>query len=197
MPKLFIISGPNGSGKTTASYSLLPEMLECSQFVNSDEFAKGLSPFDPSAAAVSASRYMLMKFHYLMEKRQDFCIETTLATRSLLKLIQQAHEAGYHVTVLYFWVNKPEISIERVARRVATGGHDIPKDVIVRRYYNGLVYFFRDYAPLCDRFILADNSQMPFTVVADGTKKDVFIRDSEKYEHIRLMAQRAEERMQK
>ena len=88
MPKLYIISGCNGSGKTTASYSLLPEILNCYQFVNSDEFAKSLSPFDPAAASVSASRYMLLKCRYLLDRRQNFYIETTLATRSLLKTIQ-------------------------------------------------------------------------------------------------------------
>ena len=72
MPKLFIISGCNGSGKTTASYTLLPDLLGCREFVNSDEFAKSLSPFDPSAASITASRYMLMKINYLLgrfEKR--------------------------------------------------------------------------------------------------------------------------------
>ncbi|MBR5432500.1 MAG: zeta toxin, partial [Bacteroidales bacterium] len=83
MAKMYIISGCNGSGKTTASYSLLPEILDCKEFVNSDEFAKSLSPFDPSAASVSASRYMLLKCRYLLDRRQNFCVETTLATRSL------------------------------------------------------------------------------------------------------------------
>ena len=94
MPRLFIISGCNGSGKTTASYSLLPEMLECNEFVNSDEFAKSLSPFDPSSASVSASRYMLMKINYLLEQKADFSIETTLATRSFMGIIRDAHERG-------------------------------------------------------------------------------------------------------
>ncbi len=121
MPNLYIISGCNGAGKTTASYSLLPELLECSQFVNSDEFAKSLSPFDPSAAMVSASRYMLMKTSYLFERRQDFCIETTLATRSLMKMIDKAKEVGYTVTILYLWLNSPELAISRVKNRVEEG----------------------------------------------------------------------------
>ena len=133
MPKLYIISGCNGSGKTTASYSLLPEMLECTQFVNSDEFAKSLSPFDPSAASVTASRFMLMKVKYLLERQDDFCVETTLATRSLMKLIEKAKELGYEVTILYFWLNSPDLAIKRVRDRVATGGHNIPVDVIKRR----------------------------------------------------------------
>ena len=68
MPRLFILSGCNGAGKTTASYTFLPEILDCREFVNSDEFAKSLSPFDPSIASVSASRYMLMRIQYLLDQ---------------------------------------------------------------------------------------------------------------------------------
>ena len=142
MPRLYIISGCNGSGKTTASYTLLPDLLDCREFVNSDEFAKSLSPFDPAAASVTASRYMLMKINYLLERRADFCVETTLATRSLLKIIQQAQGLGYEATVLYFWLNSPELAIQRVHDRVTAGGHNIPDHVVRRRYVMGLQYFF-------------------------------------------------------
>ena len=128
MPKLYIISGCNGSGKTTASYSLLPEILNCYQFVNSDEFAKSLSPFDPAAASVSASRYMLLKCRYLLDRRQNFCIETTLATRSLLKTSQEAQSHGYEITLLYFWLDSPDLAVQRVKRRVEAGGHSIPEE---------------------------------------------------------------------
>ena len=87
MPNLYIISGCNGSGKTTASYTVLPEMLGCSQFVNSDEFAKSFSPFNPADASISAGRFMLLKIRYLLHRRDDFCIETTLATSSLMRTI--------------------------------------------------------------------------------------------------------------
>ena len=125
MPRLFIISGCNGAGKTTASYTLLPEMLECSQYVNSDEFAKGLSPFDPGSVSVQASRLMLLRIRYLFRKKEDFSIETTLATRSLLKMITDAQNDGYTVTLLYFWLNSPDLAVERVKARVAAGGHNI------------------------------------------------------------------------
>ena len=162
MPRLYIISGCNGAGKTTASYSLLPEMLDCTQFVNSDEFAKGLSPFNPEKASIQASRYMLMKIKYLLKRNQDFAIETTLATRTLLKTVKMAQE---------------------------TGGHDIPEETIRRRYKVGIDYFFYYYAPVCERWILADNSQIPFRVIAEGTKDEVInIKDKETYSMIRQMA---------
>lgn len=189
MPRMYIISGCNGAGKTTASYTMLPEMLECSEFVNSDEFAKGLSPFNPEKASIQASRYMILKVRYLLQRQLDFGIETTLATRTLLKTVRLAQATGYSVTLLYFWLNSPELAIERVAARVETGGHNIPEDTIRRRYLVGLDYFFHDYAPLCDRWILADNSQIPFRVIAEGTKGEVLsIKDQAIYDKIYKIA---------
>ncbi|MBP5388760.1 MAG: zeta toxin family protein [Bacteroidales bacterium] len=192
MPKMYIISGCNGSGKTTASYTLLPQMLDCNQFVNSDEFAKSLSPFDPSAASVSASRYMLMKYHFLLNRSMDFGIETTLATRALLNMVKDAQAGGYEVTILYFWLNSPELAIARVRNRVSAGGHNIPDEVIRRRYTVGLQYLFKYYIPACDRWIIADNSRSPFTVVAEGTQLSSTVRDAAKYELIRSLGQAAE-----
>lgn len=184
MPKLYIISGCNGSGKTTASYTLLPDLLNCREFVNSDEFAKSFSPFDPGAASVTASRYMLMKINYLLERRADFAVETTLATRSLLKIVQQAQSQGYEVTVLYLWLNSPEMAIQRVHSRVESGGHNIPDAVVRRRYVMGLQYLFDVYIPVIDRWVLADNSKPPFQVVAEGTRGVQYIKDNAKYQLI-------------
>ena len=182
MPKLYIISGCNGAGKTTASYTLLPEMLECSQFVNSDEFAKGLSPFNPEQASIQASRYMLLKIKYLFTKKEDFGIETTLATRTLLKMISKAQKEGYTVTLMYFWLNSPDLAVARVKARVAAGGHNIPEETVRRRYRVGVSYFFKDYMPLCDRWILADNSKVPFRVIAEGSRDDIInIKDKDTY----------------
>lgn len=187
MPKLYIVSGCNGSGKTTASYTLLPEMLECAQFVNSDEFAKGLSPYEPEKVPLQASRYMLMKIQYLFRKKKDFGIETTLATRTLLKMVRKAQAEGYFVTVIYFWLDSPERAMERVKARVEKGGHNIPVETIIRRYYVGLDYLFNDYMKICDRWILADNSQPPFKVVAEGFREtgEVIVRDAATFERIK------------
>ena len=193
MPKLYIISGCNGSGKTTASYTLLPDLLDCREFVNSDEFAKSFSPFDPGAASVTASRYMLMKINYLLERKADFAIETTLATRSLLQIVRQAQQQNYETTVLYFWLNSPELAIERVRDRVESGGHHIPDAVIRRRYVMGLQYLFDVYIPVIDRWILADNSKPPFSVVAEGSKQLLYIKDNEKYRTIWNIAHPDEE----
>ena len=187
MPRLYIISGPNGSGKTTASYGVLPELLDVSEFVNSDEFAKHLAPFAPESAYITASRLMLRKVQYLFDRREDFCIETTLATRSLLKMARTAQEKGYYVTVLYFWLRSPDIAIQRVARRVQAGGHDVPEATIRRRYQMGLNYLFHSYMQVCDKWILADNSAPPFDIIAEGSRKGLIIRDMDRYNQVRGM----------
>lgn len=186
MPNLYIVSGCNGSGKTTASYTLLPEMLDCAVFVNSDEFAKGLSPFAPDRVSIQASRYMVLKINYLLERKMDFGVETTLATRSLLKTVMRARNLGYKITLLYFWLNSPDLAVQRVSARVAAGGHNIPEETIRRRYKVGQDYFFNEYAPVCDRWILADNSEPPFTVIAEGSFGTVTnLKDAAKYNAIK------------
>ena len=104
MPKLYIIAGCNGAGKTTASYTVLPEMLDCREFVNADEIAKGLSPFNPESVAIDAGRLMLQRMDDLLIAGEDFAFETTLATRSYVKFIDQAHAMGYFVSLLFFWL---------------------------------------------------------------------------------------------
>ena len=152
MPKLYIIAGCNGAGKTTASYTVLPEMLGCKEFVNADEIAKGLSPFNPESVAIEAGRLMLQRMDDLLSEGEDFAFETTLAK-------------GYFVTLLYFWLPTPEQAIERVATRVSEGGHNIPSDVIRRRYANGIRNLTTLYTPICDYWTIYDNS------AADGIHK--------------------------
>lgn len=184
MPNLYIISGCNGSGKTTASYSLLPQMLGCHEFVNSDEFAKSISPFDPSAAAVGASRVMLQKINYMLERERNFGIETTLATRTLTRILEQARKQGYRITIIYLWLESPELAIKRIRNRVQAGGHNITDDTVQRRYRTGLQYFFDTYKEMADRWVLGDNTQTPFSVIAEGSREVTIIRNKKKYEQI-------------
>lgn len=190
MPKLYIISGCNGSGKTTASYTLLPEMWECKYFVNSDEFAKGLSPFDPDKASLSAGRFMVMRIKYLLDRKEDFCIETTLSSRTLTNTIEIARQYGYSITILFFWIENVELAISRVKARVTAGGHNVPEATIRRRYRSGLRHFFEDYMPMSDRWMLADNTTIPFKLVAQGWKNNMVVQDNIKFEAIKAQAER-------
>ena len=139
---LYIIAGCNGAGKTTASYTVLPEILQCREFVNADEIARGLSPFNPESVAIEAGRLMLQRIEDLLAKDETFSIETTLATKSYINLVRKAQEQGYCVNLLFFWLKTPELANLRVAERVANRGHNIPKDVIKRRYVAGLSNLF-------------------------------------------------------
>ena len=168
MKRLYIISGCNGAGKTTASYTILPEMLDCNEFVNADEIAKGLSPFNPNGVAIKAGRLMLTRIDELLENGVDFAFETTLETRSYANTVRKAQEKGYLVTVLYFWLNSPELAVERVRIRVKEGGHNIPEKTIRRRYDLGISNMFNLYIPIVDYWMFIDNSKTPFEILAEG-----------------------------
>ena len=168
MANLYIIAGCNGAGKTTASFTILPEMLNCKEFVNADNIAAGLSPFNPESVAIEAGRLMLSRIHELMKSGVDFAIETTLATRSYVSLVRRAQEAGYKVTLLFIWLDSPQTAMKRVADRVAKGGHSIPADVIERRYYRGIYNMVNLYIPLCHRWMLVDNETVTPKPIAEG-----------------------------
>lgn len=165
---LYIISGCNGAGKTTASYTVLPEILDCNEFVNADEIARGLSPFNPESVAIEAGRLMLQRIETLLEKNVSFSIETTLATKSYINLIHRAQAQGYCVKLLFFWLNSPELAILRVAERVAKGGHNIPEDIIRRRYVAGIRNLFRLFMNEVDYWDIYDNSFHPRQLIASG-----------------------------
>ena len=165
-PILYIIAGCNGAGKTTASYSVLPDLLNCREFVNADEIAKGLSPFNPESVAIEAGKLMLQRINLLLSQGKTFAIETTLATRSYASLVKSAHEKGYQIVLLFFWLPSPEMAIERVAKRVSEGCHNIPTETIIRRYWLGLQNFFHIFAPTVDSWMFFENIDQT-TLLAD------------------------------
>ena len=167
---LYIISGCNGAGKTTASYTVLPEILNCREFVNADEIARGLSPFNPSSVAIEAGKLMLQRIEELLKRNETFSIETTLATRSYVNLVKQAQEQGYSICLLFFWLSTPELAVKRVAERVSKGGHDIPQDIIRRRYVAGINNLFKLFMPIVNYWAIFDNSETPRRKVAIGGK---------------------------
>ena len=167
---LYIISGCNGAGKTTASYTVLPEILDCREFVNADEIARGLSPFNPEGMAIEAGRLMLRRIEELLSRDESFSIETTLATKSYLNLVRGAQAKDYRVNILFFWLRTPELAIQRVAERVQHGGHNIPEDIIRRRYVAGINNLFRLFIPEVDYWDIYDNSETPRVQIACGGK---------------------------
>ena len=182
LPKLYIIAGCNGAGKTTASFTILPEILGCKEFINADEIAKGLSPFQPESVAMQAGRIMLARMDELLQKGETFAFETTLATKSYKQKIEWAQANGYEVTLLFFWLDSPNIAKKRVAQRVAEGGHNIPLETIERRYYNGIANLFTIYIDMVDICYIFDNSEGRKELIAQKERhKDIVIYNNDKF----------------
>ncbi len=150
-------------------------MLDCKEFVNADEIAKGLSPFQPESVSFQAGRIMIERIDELLNSEVDFAFETTLTTLSYINTIKVAKQKGYTVTLLYFWLNDVNLAIERVKTRVNSGGHNIPEETIRRRYFRGINNLTTKFIALCEYWIVINNSRRPFTFVAEG-KGEIEIR---------------------
>lgn len=157
-PVCTIIAGPNGAGKTTFALTYLPETAHCRNFVNADLIAAGLSPLSPERERVAASRLFLAEIRQYIKRREEFAFETTLSGRTYLKLIRELLADGWEVRLFYLWLPSVEMSLARVAERVAHGGHDIPRDDIIRRYPRSIDNLLEHYSPLCSSTICLDNS---------------------------------------
>ena len=187
-PNLYIIAGPNGAGKTTASFTLLPDVLHCTNFVNADEIARGLSPFAPETVAIQAGRIMLQRIAELLPQRVDFAIETTLATRSYVQLVRRAQALGYKVHLIFFFLENEEQAIQRVAQRVSNGGHNIPEEDIRRRFKRGIYNLNHLYMPICDSVLVYNNVKTPTQLVArkENQVDKVEIIDNEMWNQLLL-----------
>ncbi|WP_145270621.1 zeta toxin family protein [Tautonia plasticadhaerens] len=154
-PLLLILGGPNGAGKSTAASALLPDDLP---FVNADEIAKTLPGYPSRGADLEAGRLVLIRLDELERMRASFAIETTLAGRSLAPRVERLRGQGYLVRLIFIWVPSPELSVQRVAVRVRSGGHAIPEATIRRRFQAGLRNLFGLYQPIVDRWEVFENA---------------------------------------
>jgi predicted ABC-type ATPase len=183
---LYIIAGCNGAGKTTASFTILPKILDCKEFVNADEIARGLSPFQPEKVSIEAGRIMLHRINDLLNENESFAFETTLATRSYKNTISEAKAKGYNVTLLFFWLQTIDLAKERVRTRVLEGGHNIDTDVIERRYLSGIKNLFDIYLPLVDYVMIFDNSKGNRELIAEKINNlNLIIIDNAKFNKLR------------
>lgn len=185
---LYIIAGCNGAGKTTASFTILPEILDCKEFVNADEIAKGLSPFQPEKVAFESGRIMLKRIDELLSENQTFAFETTLSTKSYKNKILEAKSNGYTVTLLFFWLRTIELAKERVKTRVMEGGHNIEENVIERRYKNGIKNLFDIYLPIVDEAFIFDNSEgEPFLLAKKLNNEKIDILENKDFENLKKL----------
>lgn len=180
-PRIVLIGGPNGAGKSTSAPELLQGSLKVDEFVNADTIAHGLSAFRADKAAVKAGRIMLSRLRDLASERHDFAFETTLSSRVFAPWILELKESGYKFSLLFMWLASSGLAIRRVAERVVNGGHNVPEDVIIRRYETGLQNFFRIYRPVADYWRFYDNSNAfdPVQLACgEGMNETIFARDT-------------------
>ncbi len=156
--KCYIIAGPNGAGKTTFAKAFLPEEASCLNYVNADLIAEGLSPFKPEAVALEAGKLLLKKIDNLVEKKESFAFETTLSGLNYIRRIEKWKKLGYEIILYFLKLPNEEMAVQRVKLRVAEGGHNVPENVIKRRYKKGWYNFQNYYKHSVNAWVVFDNS---------------------------------------
>lgn len=170
-PICTIIAGPNGAGKTTFALKFLPEVADCKNFVNADMIAAGLSPLSPERDWLAAARLFLLEVRHYIKCRESFAFETTLSGRTYVPLIHDLMAEGWTIDLIYLWIPSAEVCLARVAERVAQGGHDIPSDIVSRRFARSARNLFDLYAPTCTSVICLENSGL--------TPRPIFVQGAE------------------
>jgi len=168
-PTIIILAGPNGAGKTTFAAEYLPNEAACTDFINADLIAKGLSPFYPEAVALEAGRVMLKAIDERVALRKSFAFETTLAGRTYAAKIRSWRKWGYVVNLYFLMLPSADVAVARVAGRVMQGGHNVPESDIRRRFALGIRNFRSIYSKLVNNWKVYDSSASPPAMISEGT----------------------------
>jgi predicted ABC-type ATPase len=181
---VYIIAGPNGSGKTTFAKKFLPNYVNCPHFVNADLIAQGLSPFSPRLVAIKAGKLVLEQIREFADKNVDFAFETTLAGKSYLSFLNELKKNSYSVRLFFLWIPNVDIALARIKERVAEGGHDVPEQDVKRRFHRGLYNLFKLYRPILDSWMLFDNSSANPTLIAEEKEGKIKVAKRELWNDI-------------
>ncbi|MCE2966455.1 MAG: zeta toxin family protein [Phycisphaerales bacterium] len=168
-PSILVFAGPNGAGKTTIARETLPSVFRIAEFVNADSIAAGLAGFAPDGAAFAAGRLMLSRLDELATQRVSFAFESTLSSRTFAPWLRGRIADGYRVHIVYVMLRSPRLAVQRVSQRVTLGGHDVPADIVKRRFWRSAANFMALYAPLADTWGVFDNSNHSHVRVAQLT----------------------------
>lgn len=179
--RIFMFAGPNGAGKTTTAMSFISSGM-VDEFLNADEIAKGLAPLHPESMALLAGKLMLKRLDEFFNANKNFAFETTGSGINYIKYLKAAQAKGYEVHLMFLWLPSPDLAVKRVAKRVEQGGHNIPEDVIRRRYYSGIKNLVTHYLPLVDQALILDNSLAGSTKIIARKQ----IRDDLKVEELMI-----------
>jgi predicted ABC-type ATPase len=186
-----MIAGPNGAGKTTMTLELIQSCSMLYEFINADEIARGLAPRHPESMALAASKLMIQRLKELLGANQSFAFETTASGTNYVKHLKSAKAKGYEISLTFLWLSNPEEAVRRVAQRVKQGGHHVPEDSIIRRYYSGIKNLLLHYLPLVDEAFILDNSSEDSSkrLIARKNKgKHIDIIDSTTWKKIKEIA---------
>jgi predicted ABC-type ATPase len=167
-PLVIALAGPNGAGKSTAGPAIVRETLGVTEYVDADVLARGVAPEAPESAAIEAGRVMLHQLHEFADRGTSFAFETTLASRSFAPWIKDLCGRGWEFHLVFLWLPDPEFAVGRVRDRVLMNGHNVPENVIRRRYESGLRNFFALYRPLATAWRMYDNSGAEAVLIAAG-----------------------------
>ena len=178
---VYVVAGPNGSGKTTFAREFLPNYAKCPHFVNADLIASGLSPFDPRIVALRAGKLVLTRIREFTRSGDDFGFETTLSGRSHFNMFRRLKAAGYKIHLIFLWVPGVDLSLLRVKNRVAEGGHDVISVDVRRRFPRSIANFFKAYSQLADTWMLFDNSGEKPVLAAKGAGPGVTVENQKIY----------------
>lgn len=180
----YIIAGPNGSGKTTFATEFLPEFVKCSNFINADLIAQGLSPFSPQAAAIKAGKLVLEQINNFSDQGVDFSFETTLSGKLYLNLFSALKEKKYKIHIFFLWIPDTNLAISRIKWRVSQGGHDVPEPDVIRRFKRSISNFFKIYGPYADSWMLFDNAGLIPLLIAQRKNGKIKVTNKGLYNQI-------------
>jgi len=178
---VYVVAGPNGSGKTTFAREFLPNYAKCNHFVNADLIASGLSPFAPGIVALKAGKLVLTSIREFTKSGEDFGFETTLSGRSHINMFRRLKEAGYKIHLFFLWVPGVDLSLLRVKNRVAEGGHDVLTNDVRRRFPRSIANFFQAYSKQADTWMLFDNSGEKPVLAAKGAGGGLTVENQQIY----------------
>jgi predicted ABC-type ATPase len=150
-----VVAGPNGAGKSTFALRYLPDHAGSIEFVNPDLVAQGLSPTDIRLSAIKAGKLTLVRIGELIAAGESFGFESTLSGRGHLKLLADAKARGYAIHLYYLWMPVAGMLPMRIRHRVLDGGHDVPRDDVMRRYARSRENL-RDYMAVADKVYIFD-----------------------------------------